>query len=265
MKKYLIILLCLVFAFCAAACEEDKGKDRSSNNEAQAETQKPTLWQPSDKQNAKPKNTSQGSSGGAKTPTDAITDSQREALKAADELFEDDNYSYDFLVDALETMGYSHEDAVYAADHCGADWNEQAYENGLHYLDITNSDHDDMMEYLEDYAGFTYDQAKYAADKLFPHSNDSKKEALEAAEHYLNIDSYSRGGLYYQLQSDGFTAEEAQYAVDNCGADWYDEAAQAAAVTLKYNNYTREELIDSLIADGFSEPEAEYGADMNGL
>lgn len=35
-------------------------------------------------------------------------------------------FSYTGLIEQLEYEQYSHDDAVYAADNCGADWNEQA-------------------------------------------------------------------------------------------------------------------------------------------
>jgi hypothetical protein len=44
---------------------------------------------------------------------------------------------FDGLITQLEFEKYSHEDAVYGADHCNADWNEQAakmakaYQNSL--------------------------------------------------------------------------------------------------------------------------------------
>ena len=43
-------------------------------------------------------------------------------------------FSYSGLVEQLEFEQYSHDDAVYAADNCGADWNKQAAKSAKNYL-----------------------------------------------------------------------------------------------------------------------------------
>ena len=46
-----------------------------------------------------------------------------------------------------------------------------------------------------------------------------QKDALEQAASYLSFSAFSRDGLAGQLEYEGFTAEEAAFAADNCGAD----------------------------------------------
>ena len=47
-------------------------------------------------------------------------------------------FSYTGLIEQLEYEGYSHEEAVYGADNCGADWNEQAAKCAENYLKYTS-------------------------------------------------------------------------------------------------------------------------------
>ena len=43
------------------------------------------------------------------------------------------------LIEQLEYEGFSNDDATYAVDHCGADWNEQAVARLKYILDETNA------------------------------------------------------------------------------------------------------------------------------
>ena len=47
-----------------------------------------------------------------------------------------------------------------------------------------------------------------------------ERNALLSAQGYLSFMPFSYSGLISQLEFEGYTAEEATYAVDNCGADW---------------------------------------------
>jgi len=79
---------------------------------------------------------------------------------------EDDGYSYIGLIDILEFAGYSHEDAVYAADNCGADWNQEAVESAENYLSFLDfSSKEDLIEFLT-IGGYTTEQAEYAASQF---------------------------------------------------------------------------------------------------
>ena len=83
--------------------------------------------------------------------------------------------------------------------------------------------------------------------------------ALEALEQY----AFSYAGLISSLQSAGYSAEEAAFAADNCGADWKEQAVRAAQENLALSPYTREALIGQLQSEGFTYEEAEYGAAQN--
>ena len=91
---------------------------------------------------------------------------EKNALRRAKEYLEYTHFSYSGLVDQLEFEGYSHSEAVYGVDHCGADWFEQAAGKAKDYLDYTAFSYDGLVEQLE-FEGFTHEQAVYGANKSY--------------------------------------------------------------------------------------------------
>lgn len=69
-------------------------------------------------------------------------------------------FSYSSLVDQLEYEGYSTEAATYAADNCGADWNEQAAKKAQSYLDFSAFSRSGLIDQLV-FEGFTAEEAEY--------------------------------------------------------------------------------------------------------
>jgi hypothetical protein len=67
------------------------------------------------------------------------------------------------LIDQLVYDGFSEEEAVAAADSCGADWNEQAAKQARSYLDTMEFTRDELIDQLE-FDKFTPEQAVYGAD-----------------------------------------------------------------------------------------------------
>lgn len=86
-----------------------------------------------------------------------------------------------------------------------------------------------------------------------------QKNALNKALSYLSYSSFSYSGLIDQLEYEGFSTEEATYAVDNCGADWNEQAAKKAESYMQYSSFSRSSLIDQLEYEGFTNEQAEYG------
>lgn len=93
-----------------------------------------------------------------------ITTGQRNALNQAKSYLEWSAFSYDGLISQLEYEKYLHEDAVFAADNCGADWNEQAVKSAKSYLEFSSFSRDRLIEQLE-HEGFTHEQAVYGAEQ----------------------------------------------------------------------------------------------------
>ena len=92
------------------------------------------------------------------------TKGERNALSSARQYLDYMAFSYKGLIDQLEYEGYSTEEATYAADNCGADWNEQAVKSAKQYLDYMSFSRSGLIEQLE-YEGFTHEQAVYGAEQ----------------------------------------------------------------------------------------------------
>lgn len=92
------------------------------------------------------------------------TTGQQNALKSAKEYLDISAFSYSGLVSQLEYEQYTHEEAVYAVDNCGADWNEQAARSAKEYLDIMSFSRGGLIEQLE-FDGFTHEQAVYGVEQ----------------------------------------------------------------------------------------------------
>lgn len=97
--------------------------------------------------------------------TSGQTIGQKNALEKAKSYISHMAFSYEGLISQLEYNKFSHEDAKYAADNCGADWNEQAAKKAESYLSHMSFSRDGLIEQLE-YNGFTHEQAVYGADAV---------------------------------------------------------------------------------------------------
>ncbi|MCI9129209.1 MAG: hypothetical protein HFJ65_02660 [Eggerthellaceae bacterium] len=92
----------------------------------------------------------------------APTEAQENALMSAKLHMSEMPYSHSGLVSVLEGEGYSHEDAVLAADRLGVDWTAKALEMAQQYLASMELSQSDLQEQLV-YEGFTQEQAQAAA------------------------------------------------------------------------------------------------------
>lgn len=91
-----------------------------------------------------------------------------------------------------------------------------------------------------------------------------EKNALASAKNYLSFSSFSKKGLIKQLEFEGFSNQEAQYAVENCGADWNEQAAKSAQNYLSFSSFSKSGLIQQLKFEGFTDEQAQYGASAVG-
>ena len=94
-----------------------------------------------------------------------LSTGQSNALKAAKNYIKLMAFSYSGLISQLEYEGYSHDDAVYAADNCDADWYAMAAKAANNYIDIMAFSRDELINQLQ-YDGYTYDQAVYGAESV---------------------------------------------------------------------------------------------------
>lgn len=75
------------------------------------------------------------------------------------------SFSYKGLVEQLEFDGFTHEQAIYAADNCNSDWFKQALLQARGYLSEQSFSYKGLVEQLE-FDGFTHEEAIYAADNV---------------------------------------------------------------------------------------------------
>lgn len=97
------------------------------------------------------------------TPSESV--SQKNALESAKNYLDIMPFSYDGLIDQLVHDKFSKEDATYAADKCGANWDMQAEKAAASYLDIMPFSRDGLIEQLI-HDGFTESQAAHGADSV---------------------------------------------------------------------------------------------------
>lgn len=82
-------------------------------------------------------------------PAASETTSQRNAVKSAKSYIKYMAFSYEGLISQLEYEQYSHEDAVYGADNCGADWMEQAVKSAKSYINYMAFSYKGLIKQLE--------------------------------------------------------------------------------------------------------------------
>ena len=90
------------------------------------------------------------------------------------------------------------------------------------------------------------------------------RSVMEKAKFYSDVLNMSKARMYEELTAGcGFTAEEAQYAVDNVKADWKENALKTAK-TYEDRSMSKAAMYDTLTSeyeDMFTEEEAQYAVD----
>lgn len=87
-----------------------------------------------------------------------------------------------------------------------------------------------------------------------------QKNALRSAISYLDLMPFSATGLVEQLEYEGYSHEDAVYAMEHCGADWNEQAAKAAKSYIEMMPFSRDSLIEQLVYEGYTQAQAEHGA-----
>lgn len=103
------------------------------------------------------------SEGVENTPSETI--GEKNALSSARTYLSNIELSHSGLIDQLEYEGYSTDEATYAADNCGADWNEQAAKAAQNYIDTFSFSRSGLIEQLES-EGYTREQAEYGVNAV---------------------------------------------------------------------------------------------------
>lgn len=87
----------------------------------------------------------------------------------------------------------------------------------------------------------------------------AQRNAVKSAESYLSFTAFSRKGLIQQLEFEGYSTEDATYAVDHVTVNWNEQCARTARSYLEFTSFSRQGLHDQLEYEGFTEEQIEYG------
>jgi hypothetical protein len=199
----------------------------------------------------------------SKTTSDnnvSMTISQKNAVKRAKEYLNYSAFSYKGLITQLEFEKYSNQDAVYAVNNCGANWNEQATKKAKTYIEASAFSHEGLIDQLK-YENYSDSQAEYGANNCGVNWNE---QATKKAKTYIEISAFSYEGLIDQLKYEKYTESQAEYGVKNCGANWNEQAKKKAKTYIELSAFSRDSLISQLEYEKFTHEQAVYGAEQNG-
>ena len=159
-------------------------------------------------------------SGGSGSGGPELTSNQERALRSAQNSIDREGYSPLSLIQHLRyDEGFSKADAKFAVEHVRANWEELAVESAQERVDGTDGySPTSLIGHLRYESGFTKADAMSA---VYLHVDvDWRPEAWQAAAGLLhNGGGFTESELLEQLESDGFTAVDAQYAVDKVSTD----------------------------------------------
>ncbi len=93
-----------------------------------------------------------------------------------------------------------------------------------------------------------------------PERTGSQDNAARLAKTYVVSINFSRQGLIDQLEFEGFTTADAEFAVDTLDVDWNQQAVESAETYVESQGFSCAGLIDQLEFEGFTTKQAEFGA-----
>lgn len=93
----------------------------------------------------------------------------------------------------------------------------------------------------------------------------SQENAISQAKSYLDYTAFSKTGLIEQLEFEGYSNEDATFAVNNITVDWNEQAVQKAKDYLDYSSFSKSGLIDQLVFEGFTQEQATQAANQMGF
>jgi hypothetical protein len=95
----------------------------------------------------------------------ALTVSQQQALRKAQQYLDYAAFSRSGLIKQLQYEGFTVADATYAADAVGANWTAEADKKAKEYMAYSSFSHSGLVKQLE-YEGFTAAQAEHGAKSV---------------------------------------------------------------------------------------------------
>jgi len=162
MKKLKLMILPLSMAVLMAACSPTDNNSTTTVETTTETTTDSVTTEAAKLEETKPvkTETKAPATEAIKEPLPDLTMGQKNALASAKSYLNALAFSHSGLIKQLEFEGYSTEDATYAADNCGADWNEQAAKSAQSYIDSMAFSRDGLIKQLE-FEGYTTEQAEF--------------------------------------------------------------------------------------------------------
>ena len=194
MKKFLALLMVLVFALSVSGCGgENKQTSSSSASSAQATEQKqaePKKEAPQEDPNA--------------------TVDQKNAVKTAWKYAQNGHSKTQIAENLVKFDKFSEADAEYAISKLtNVDWNKVALIGAESYIKNLGMSKAQTARQLE-HGGFTDEEVQYAMDNV---KADWNKLAARSAKNYQRNQNLSTERIRGQLKFEGFTDEEIEYAI----------------------------------------------------
>lgn len=108
-------------------------------------------------------------------------------------------------------------------------------------------------------------QQKVKAENEGPTMTRGQENAHRTADDYISFSAFSKTGLIEQLEFEGYSKEDATFAVNNLRVNWKEQAAKSAEDYLSMSGFSRSGLIEQLEFEGYTRAQAEYGVTQAGL
>ena len=168
-----------------------------------------------------------------------------------------------WIVTAVVVIGSIASGGVSFTTGAGAD--DDYWVSDSDYTSVVDEPAEDDTVVDEDQAVAAENEEDAAVEEADPEYTLEQEQAISKAESYLDYSSFSRTGLIDQLEFEGFSADDAEFAVDALDVNWNEQAAGKAADYLEYGSFSRSGLIDQLEFEGFTTDQAEYGVKAVGF
>lgn len=98
-----------------------------------------------------------------------------------------------------------------------------------------------------------------------PKETTSQEQARISAESYLDMGGFSKTGLIEQLEFEGFSTDDARYAVSAVDVNWKAQAVLSAEGYMDLGGFSKQSLIDRLLFEGFTQDQASAAAKAVGF
>ena len=166
MKKSVLlsfILSMLILASCTNEAAPEVSESAVPSQSSVLESEAPS--EPSASESEASQTEAPDASVNAEDAVGGLTDMQKADIAYAREKLDRMAISRSSLIELLHNEGFGIPDAEFAADHCDADWNQEALEAAEDIVEQgIKAEKEYLLLHLTDAHGFTEEEANYGAD-----------------------------------------------------------------------------------------------------